>query len=134
MFVSRFPWVLVFFINFISTSMCGAVLFISCHCITFMNVFKRFIQIFFKDFYYIHNVIEVSFGLCFNYAELLRGCYGVVAGLWWRPLVLVVLIVFLLSYLDIWVWQDYDSRCWNLILSLLGTFFYVLVSVALFSS
>jgi hypothetical protein len=89
-------------------------LFPSIVCV-FLSFCKGFIYILFKDFSHLYMVDFKAFFLGFDCAGISKAWCGAIAGLSWRHIVSVLVILFLLLHLGIWVW----SRCWRLDLSFL---------------
>lgn len=78
-----------------------------------MNFFKEFIHFLCKDF---NRGWLRFFFLCFRYIAILRGCQGRIAVLF--GVILLLLTAFLCLHLGIRAWEDYNSRCWSLVLYL----------------
>lgn len=62
--------------------------------------------------------------LFFNYIAFLRVYFSKVAGLWWRNIDLATIDCIFHWCLCIWVWEDYNSTHWYLVLFLVGGFFF----------
>lgn len=84
-----------------------------------LSFFKGFIDFLFKDFCHLHKVGFKVILLCFSCIGIFRTCSHSIAcsscaTLFW---------LLLMWCLDIWIWDDYRSRCWYLSLSLLSGYF-----------